>query len=254
MNAREVIPIGKNLNPNLLYCDIGNNSGEEQYPLPGSRVHWRDRMQRILLAHSSKRLLLGLAFFLVTFLLPIFSNAGQSDARSKETIVTIPLSILDVEQATATISVMEEPHSSFDSLLEACQSELPEEFNVEGKDISEELKRFCKMAEGFTKRYLPPPTQNIEPKAYVITVPLQSPFHDITALIWNTKNLDDAIAFVSLLQSGNLKAVKVYATLPWAEDPRTTCTECPIKELVFSAAGIKEQLSTWKEKKGRNRP
>ena len=211
-------------------------------------------MQRIFLTHFSTTLLLGLATFWGTLLFPIFSNAGQSDTQSNAKTVTIPLSILDVEQATATISVMDEPHSSFDSLLEACQSKLPEEFNVEGKDISEDVRRFCKMAEGFTKRYLPPPTQHIEPKAYVITVPLQSSFHDITALIWNTKNLDDAIAFVSLLQSGNLKAVKVYATLPWAEDPRTTCTECPIKELVFSATGIKEQLSQWKEKKGKNRP
>ena len=211
-------------------------------------------MQRIFLAHYSLPLLLGLALFLSPMLLPLLSNAGQSDAQSNENIVTIPLSILDVEQATATISVMEEPHSSIHGLLEACQSKLPEDLNVEGKDISEEVRKLCKMAEGFTKRYMPPPTQRIEPKAYVITVPLQSPFHDITALIWNTKNLDDAIAFVSLLQSGNLKAAKVYATLPWAEDPRTTCTECPIKELVFSATGIKEQLSQWKEKKGKNKP
>ena len=211
-------------------------------------------MQRVFLTQFSKHLLIGLAFSFGTLLLPVFSNAGPSDAQSKDTIVTIPLSILDVEQATATISVMEEPHSSFNSLLEACQSKLPEDMKVEGKDISEEVRRLCKMAEGFTKRYLPPPTQHIEPKAYVITVPLQSPFHDITALIWNTKNLDDAISFVSLLQSGNLKAVKVYAIIPWAEDPRTTCTECPIKELVFSATGIKEHLSQWKEKKGKNGP
>ena len=140
------------------------------------------------------------------------------------------------------------------SLLEACQSELPEDLNVEGKDMSEEVRKLCKMAEGFTKRYLPPPTQHIEPKAYVITVPLQSPYQKITALIWNAQSLDDAIGFVSLLQSGNLKAVKVYAIMPWAEDPTTTCTECPIKELVFSAAGIKDQLSQWKEMKNQDRP
>ena len=211
-------------------------------------------MQRNFLAHYSTPLLLGLALFLSPMLLPLLSNAGQSDAQPKGKIVTIPLSILDVEQATATISVMEEPYSSFNSLWEACQSKLPKDLEVEGEDISEEVRRLCKMAEGFSKRYLPPPTQHIEPKAYVITVPLQSPYQDITALIWNTKDLDDAIAFVSLLQSGNLKAVKVYANLPWAEDPMTTCTECPIKELVFSAAGIKEQLSQWKGKNDKNRP
>ena len=212
-------------------------------------------MQRVFLTHYSTPFLIGLALFLGPILLPLLSNAGQSDTQPKGKIVTIPLSVLDVEQATATISVMEEPYSSFNNLWEACQSNLPEDLEVEGEeDISEEVRRLCKMAEGFTKRYLPPPTHNIEPKAYVITVPLQSPFQKITALIWNARNLDDAIAFVSLLQSGNLKAVKVYAIMPWAEDPTTTCTECPIKELVFSAAGIKDQLSQWKEQEGKDRP
>lgn len=161
--------------------------------------------------------------------------------------MTIPLSILDVEQATATISVLEEPHSSFNRILEACQSKLPEEFRIEGKDLSEEMRKLCNMAERFTKRYVPPPTQRFEPKGYVITVPLKSSFQGIAALLWNTKNLDDAITFVNLLQSGNLKAVKVYSTIPWAIDPAKTCTECPIKELVFSASGMKEHLQKLKK-------
>jgi len=55
---------------------------------------------------------------------------------------------------------------------------------------------------------------------------------------------------LSLLQGGNLKAIKVYTTIPWGSEPTTTCTECPIKELVFSAKGIKEQLHEFKKKEG----
>ena len=106
------------------------------------------------------------------------------------------------------------------------------------------------MTEKMAKRYFPPPTQNLEPKEYVITVPLKSPFQGIEALLWSTKSLDDAISFVGLLQGGNLKAVKVYTTIPWGIETATTCTECPIKELVFSASGIKEQLQELKKKEG----
>ena len=69
-------------------------------------------------------------------------------------------------------------------------------------------------------------------------------------MLWTTNSLDDAIAFVSLLQGGNLKAVKVYATIPWGSDPTATCTECPIKELVFSAKGIKDQLQELRKNEG----
>ena len=61
------------------------------------------------------------------------------------------------------------------------------------------------------------------------------------------------MAFVSLLQGGSLKALKVYATIPWGSDPTTPCTECPIKELVFSAKGIKEQLRELKKKDSETR-
>jgi hypothetical protein len=145
---------------------------------------------------------------------------------------------------------MDEPLSSFNTFLKHCQSGLAEEVLNEDKDFSEDLKKFCELTEQFAKRYLPPPTQHLEPKGYVITVPLKPPHNGIEALLWTTNSLDDAIAFVSLLQGGNLKAVKVYATIPWGSDPTATCTECPIKELVFSAKGIKEQLQELRKKDG----
>lgn len=190
---------------------------------------------------------------LMVFLFSTLSGAAQSETNAKGTIVTIPLSIVDVDEATATISVMEESLSSFNTFLKNCQSSLPEDFQKEDKDFSEDLKKFCEMTEQFAKRYLPPPTQHLEPKGYIITVPLKSPYQGIEALLWTTKSLDDAIAFVSLLKGGNLKAMKVYATIPWGSEPTITCTECPIKELVFSAMGLKEKLQELKKKEGQKK-
>ncbi len=183
-----------------------------------------------------------------TFLFIALSGSAQPNSNQKGDIVTIPLSIVDVDEATATISVMDEPLSSFNTFLKHCQSGLPDDFLQEDKDYSGDLKKFCEFTEQITKQYLPPPTQHLRPKGYVITVPLKSPYQGIEALLWTTNNLDDAIAFVSLLQGQNLKAMKVYATIPWGSEPTTTCTECPIKELVFSAKGIKEQLQELKRK------
>ena len=165
-------------------------------------------------------------------------------------MVTIPLSLVDVDEATATISVMDDPLASFNTFLKHCQSGVPEVYFDDDKDFSEDLKKFCELTEQLTKHYLPPPTQHLKPKGYVISVPLTSRHNDIEALLWTTNNLDDAIAFVSLLQGGNLKAVKVYATIPWGPNPATPCRECPIKELVFSAKGIKDQLRELQGKEG----
>jgi len=192
---------------------------------------------------------LCLTLLLAFFFVPLSGDA-QSESNPKGNIVTIPLTIIDVDEATATISVMDEPFSSFNTFLKHCPSGLPEDFTNGDKDFSEDLKKFCELTEQLTRHYLPPPTQHLEPKGYVITVPLKPPYNGIEALLWTTNSLDDAIAFVSLLQGGNLKAVKVYATIPWGSDPNTPCTECPIKELVFSAKGIKDQLQELRKNEG----
>lgn len=192
---------------------------------------------------------LRLFLLLAIGLFPAVAKTAQSESEPKAKIVTIPLSIVAVDEATATISVLEEPLSSFSSFLKNCQSSLPEDLEMEGKDFSEDVKKFCELTERYARRYLPPPTQYLEPKGYVISVPLKSSFQAIEALLWTTKSLDDAISFVSLLQGGNLKAVKVYSTIPWGIDPGAPCKECPIKELVFSASGIKEQLEKLKKDK-----
>ena len=90
------------------------------------------------------------------------SVAAQSHSESKGKIISIPLSKLDVSQATATVSVLEEPQSPFNILLDACQSKLPEEFRIEGEDLSEEARKLCQMMESWKKRYLPPPGHRCE--------------------------------------------------------------------------------------------
>ena len=198
---------------------------------------------------SSRRVCLYLSLIFTHFLFSV-SGAAQSEVNQKGNIVTIPLSIVAVDEATATISVMEEPLSSLNIFLKHCQISLPDNLQEEGKDFSNDMKGICQLAEKLAKQYMPPPTHHLEPKGYVITVPLKSPFQKIESLYWTTKSLDDAISFVSLLQGGSLKAIKVYTAIPWGSDPTMTCTECPIKELVFPAKALKDQLGELKRKEG----
>ena len=81
---------------------------------------------------------------ILTFFFIALSGAAQSEPKPKAKIVTIPLSILDVDEATATISVMDEPLSSFNTFLKHCQSSLPEDFLKEDKDFSDDLKEILR--------------------------------------------------------------------------------------------------------------
>jgi hypothetical protein len=102
------------------------------------------------------------------------------------------------------------------------------------------------MVEGFTKKRRELPAHRIDPKGYVISVPLKEPREGIQAVVWNTATLDEAITFVDLLQGGKLKAVTVYSFIPWAAKEARDCVECPIKELVFHASSLKERLEILK--------
>ncbi len=181
-------------------------------------------------------------FFLLSLLLCTTTlYASQEQAPTTENTVSIPLAALDVNQATATVSVLQEPQSATNKLLDACQDNLPDEFVVEGHDLSEQIKKLCKMAKGFTRRYLDTPTHTLESKAYLMTIPLKHPEQDIHALTWKSATLDDALAFMTLLQSGNLQALKAYTRIPWGKETTQPCRECPITELVFNMAGMKAE-------------
>jgi len=164
------------------------------------------------------------------------------EAKKPEELIVVPVASLDVNEATATVSVLPDNPSPISTIFDWCQAGFPEDTDSEIQEISEELKKWCRMAEGFTKKYVPPPAQHFQAQGYVITVPVKHATRGVEAVLWNTKTLDDAIVFVDLLQSGKLKAVNVYASVPWQSQTEGPCSHCPIKELVFHASGIREQL------------
>ena len=165
-------------------------------------------------------------------------------------LLSIPISSMDVDQATATVSVLEQPHSPLSTVLRVCQDGISEEIEGEGKEIVEDVKELCKLVERFTKNIEQGPAHRFDPKGYVITVPLFASQGGVQAAVWRTDTLDEAITFVELLQSGKLKAVKVYTRIPWGPAKAKECSECPIKELIFQASGIKEQLEILKGRAG----
>lgn len=211
---------------------------------------YNDRMSLVMsplpmLSSDFRRLRRGvfliMSFFATCLIgIPGTLALGQALPESEDGTILLPLETLDVDQATATVSVLQEPDSPLQTLLETCQTSLPDQVIIEGKDMSEEAKAFCRTVQRFMRRHSTPPAHTLESKGYVISVPLKSPYQGIHSLSWYTLNLDDAIAFVSLLQSGNLRAVKVYTTVPWSSTPTVPCSACPIKELVFSITGMKQ--------------
>jgi len=181
----------------------------------------------------------------------VWASGGENSGSQKSgsDVVMLPISALDVDQATAAISVLQEPQSPLMNLLQTCQGSLPDHVVVDGQNLSEEVKELCQMAEGFTRKNMDHPQQNFQSKGYRITVPLKRSHEQMQAVVWNTQNLDDAIAFVNLLQSGKLKGVKAYAASPWGKNSSKACTECPITELMFQVGSLKEQLEMLKKPK-----
>lgn len=200
----------------------------------------RGKPWRILLSLAA-HLLLGSVLLVAVIPDDVAGGEGES-------VKMIPLADLDVEQATATVSVLPDEFSSMDTILNLCRSGLPKEYFPDAEDISEGLKKWCGMLEGLAKKHVSPPSHRIQEGAYVISVPLKKPQDGVQAVRWTSKNLDEAIAFVDLLQKGTLKAVTIYTSDPWKSDGRLRCSECPIKDLVFHAAGIRDQLKFLEEK------
>lgn len=168
------------------------------------------------------------------------SSAFAEGPKPKHELVSIPLDSLDIHEAVATVSVLDDPQSSLDSLLGLCDSDLAGTFRVEEEDLRGALKKLCGMVEGLINKLEPPP-QEITPRLFLIQVPLKQPFQAIRAVTWKATSLDDAMTFIELLKDGRLQAVKVYSTIPWSENPTQLCSECPIKDLVFRLDAIKEK-------------
>ncbi|MDA0737511.1 MAG: hypothetical protein O2999_02760 [Nitrospirae bacterium] len=160
--------------------------------------------------------------------------------KDKAPLVSIPLASLDVQEAVATVSVLEDPQSSVDSLLGVCESEFVGKLHIEGEDIQGAIKKLCGMMEGLAKTLEPPP-QEVAPNVFMINVPLKQPHQAIRSVTWKAKSLNDAITFIELLKDGRLKAVKVFSTIPWSDNPTQPCSECPVKDLVFRLEAMKDK-------------
>lgn len=155
-------------------------------------------------------------------------------------VVTLPLPALAVEEATVTVAVLQDPMEPVHMMLELCESGLPVGDEAENRELTESLERLCR-AIGRVTRGLEDPRHALEAGEYVVTIPLREPRGALRAAVWKAARLDDAVAFVDLLQGGKLRGVTVYSRYPRGPEEAPLCSECPIKDLVFSAAGLKEQ-------------
>lgn len=199
------------------------------------------RSQYFLKSMSLKRVVLCCLSLVLCLGLPMVSWATEEGKdKKKAPLVSIPLASLDVQEAVATVSVLEDPQSSVDSLLGVCESEFVGKLKIEGEDIQGAIKKLCGMMEGLVSKLEPPPNE-VAPNVFMINVPLKEPHQAIRSVTWKAKSLDDAITFIELLKDGRLKAVKVFSTIPWSDNPTQPCSECPVKDLVFRLEAMKDK-------------
>lgn len=226
---------------------------EEQEAFLGQtpmRVSARASMRtRRCIPHAEQRVSIPYFFLIITWALlgPVFTFAKEQTRATTgdpPAFASIPASNLDVDRATATISVSQESSSPIQSLLHACQADLPEIIPIEDPDTLQEVQALCKSAERWTKRHMPPLVHQLAPTNYTINVPLKHPYGHIRAILWRAKNLDEALTFVRMLQRGALHSVTVFTITPGDEDPSQPCSECPVKELVFRLSHIKDELDS----------
>ncbi|RMH06869.1 MAG: hypothetical protein D6704_06210 [Nitrospirae bacterium] len=182
-----------------------------------------------------RRLPRGLCCLLV--LVAVGGHMGEAALAAQSEAVSIPLSNLDVEQATATVSVLDEARPSLKPLTTWCD---PDKVQMEGEQARSLIKALCDALRR-TVAEDRPPFHRMTPRLYRVTVPLREPLDHIQAVTWNAPSLEEAITFVELLEKGKLKGVRVYTTIPWLESHKQPCRECPIKELIFYAGRIKDQ-------------
>ncbi|RMH37412.1 MAG: hypothetical protein D6690_03330 [Nitrospirae bacterium] len=178
-------------------------------------------------------------------------QAGVDASDDRPAVASIPASNLDVDRATARVSVSQETPSAIQTFLRACQTDLPEFIPINDPAAIQELQALCKNAERWMHRHVPPPVHHLAPTSYAIHVPLKTPYRNIQAVLWRAKNLDEALTFVRMLQSGALHSVTVFATVPGNEERSRPCRECPVKELVFRLTHIKDGLKSLRPPNGR---
>jgi len=181
---------------------------------------------------------------LAVFLLCVGVGSSQSILANdypEPSTVSIPLSSLDIEEAVATVSVLQDPAGSANTLLGFCESKVLRGVEMEGEDLQGLIKKLCGAMKQLSREVSPPPTQGLSANHYLITVPLTQSEQKIHGVTWTANSLDEAIAFVELLKSGQLKAMKVLTHVPWGSQASRPCSECPISDLVFRVEAIKDK-------------
>ncbi len=169
--------------------------------------------------------------------------APASGATLPPAVVTVPVSALAVDDTTVTVTVLQDPMEPVHMMLELCESGLPVGEQEEDRDLAANLERLCRAIDRVTRGF-EDPRHELETGDYVVTIPLREPRGTLHAVVWKASTLDDAVAFVELVQGGKLKALTVYSRYPNTAKKPSSCSACPIKELVFSAAGLKERRRT----------
>ena len=198
-----------------------------------------DRLLNLLRRDVGISVVIGCLSLFMGLCPPVLSWAAK-ETKEKAQLVSIPLASLDVQEAVATVSVLEDPQSSLDSLLGVCGSDFVGKLQVEGEDIQGVIKKLCGMVGGLVQQLEPPP-HDVAPNVFLIHVPLKQPHQAIGAITWKAKSLDDAITFVDLLKDGRLKGVKVFSTIPWSDHPTQPCSQCPVKDLIFRLDAMKDK-------------
>ena len=175
---------------------------------------------------------------------PVFSANGRNDGAKEAQgtrVVMIPVSSLASDNATTTVSVLRDSFVPANKLLDFCGPDQVEPPHGEKEETTNQSKVFCQLLEGFVKQ-LDTPRNEFQASDYLVTIPLKQPQDGVEAVTWTSKNLEGAIAFIDVVQGGRLKGVNIYAShgLRMTERDKPPCLACPIKDLIFHAASIKE--------------
>ncbi len=184
------------------------------------------------------RVVIGLVFLCALLVVGGVDTGPAGAATQPPAVVTVPLSALAVDDTTVTVTVLQDPMEPVHMMLKLCESGLPVGDEEEDRDLAANLERLCRAIDRVT-RGLEDPRHELEAGDYIVTIPLSEPRGSLHAVVWKASTLDDAVAFVELVQGGKLKAMTVYSRYPTTAKTAPSCSACPIKELVFSAAGLK---------------
>ncbi len=202
-------------------------------------------LRQVLNGWRRSRLVQCIGGFLVVVLLsgPVYSADHEESIKKvkqggENRMVMIPTSSMASDKATVTVSVLRETSASANQLLDFCQSD-PDSHPQE--ETTRQSRFLCQLLEGLVTQ-LNAPRHEFQGSEYLVTIPLTQPREGVEAVTWTSRDLDGAITFLDVVQGGTLKGVRI--SLPsGTKDPkvdRSSCQACPIQDLIFQAAAIRD--------------